>query len=136
MQPLSNTLGLFLSVKAGKILQRSFLAFLLCTLVSHAQAETRVFDINIKNGVIPSTDRLMRVQKDDQVTLRIESDLDGEFHIHAYQIDLPIKAGAKTIHSFKAFATGRYRVEWHPEIKRGKSSHHADSLAHFEVFPK
>ena len=126
----------FVSAKTGKILQRSLLSFFLCTLVSHAQAEARVFDINIKNSVMPSTDRLMRVQKDDQVTLRIESDLDGELHIHAYQIAINIKAGIKKTHSFKAFATGRYRVEWHPEIKRGKGGHHEDSLALFEVFPK
>jgi len=136
MQLKSNALEWFVSVKIGKILQGFLLSFLLCTLVSHAQAETRAFDINIKNGVIPSADRLMRVQKDDQITWRIESDLDGELHIHAYQIDLSIKAGVKTTHSFKAFATGRYRVEWHPEMKRVKGTHHQDSLALLEVFPK
>ena len=136
MQLSSNAFEWFVSVKIGKILQRSLLTFLLCTLVSHAQAETRAFDINIKNGVIPSADRLMRVQKDDQITWIIESDLDGELHIHAYQIDLSIKAGVKKTYSFKAFATGRYRVEWHPEIKRVKGTHHQDSLALLEVFPK
>ena len=123
-------------MKIGKILQRCLLPLLLCTLVSHAQAEARVFNINIKKGVIPSADRLMRVQKDDQITWRIESDSDGELHIHAYQIDLTIKAGVKKTYSFKAFATGRYRVEWHPESERGQGIHHEDSLALFEVFPK
>ena len=136
MRLLSNALGWFASVKVGKILQRCLLPLLLCTLVSHVQAEARVFNINIKNGVIPSADRVIRVQKDDQITWRIDSDADGELHIHAYQIDLTIKAGVKKTHSFKAFATGRYRVEWHPESERGQGIHHEDSLALFEVFPK
>ena len=110
-------------MKVGKILQRCLLPLLLCTLVSHVQ-------------VIPSADRVIRVQKDDQITWRIDSDADGELHIHAYQIDLTIKAGVKKTHSFKAFATGRYRVEWHPESERGQGIHHEDSLALFEVFPK
>ena len=136
MRLLSDVLGWLPSLKMRKILQRCLLPFLLFALVSHAQAEARVFNINIKNGVIPSADRLMRVQKDDQITWRIESNSDGELHIHAYQIDLTIKAGVKKVHSFKAFATGRYRVEWHPESERGLGIHHEDSLALFEVFPK
>jgi len=136
MRLSSNVLRWLASLRIGKTLQRCLLPLLLSTLVSHAQAEARVFNINIKNGVIPSADRLMRVQKDDQITWRIDSNADGELHIHAYQIDLTIKAGVKKLYSFKAFATGRYRVEWHPESERGKGIHHEDSLALFEVFPK
>ncbi|WP_173955262.1 hypothetical protein [Polynucleobacter tropicus] len=77
----------------------------------------------------------MRVKKGDQVIWKIRSDAEGELHIHAYQIDLTVKPGVEKKHVFTAFATGRYRVEWHPENERGKGIHHQESLASFEVFP-
>lgn len=99
------------------------------------QAESKLFQVNIQGGSLPQSDRVMRVQKGDQITWKIKSDADGELHIHAYQIDLTIKAGIEKIYAFKAFATGRFRVEWHPESERGKGIHHQESLARLEVFP-
>lgn len=136
MPLLSNVLGWRVSVKIEKILQRCLLPLLLCMLASQVHAEDRVFNINIKNGTLPSAEKLMRVKKGDQVTWKILSDADGQLHIHAYHIELNIQSGVKKVHSFQAFATGRYRVDWHPESERGKGIHREEGLALFEVFPK
>jgi hypothetical protein len=110
-----------------------FLLFYIFSLQSHA--EDRIFRIDIKDGKIPHSEKVMRVKKGDQITWKVKSDADGELHIHAYQIDLTIKMGTEKSHIFKAYATGRFRVEWHPERERGKGIHHQESLALFEVFP-
>lgn len=111
--------------------------FLICLAGFSGQlfAEDKIFRIDIKNGALPPSEKVMRSKKGDQITWRIKSDADGELHIHAYQIDLTIKAGVEKVHTFKSFATGRFRVEWHPESERGKGIHHQESLALFEVFP-
>ncbi len=77
----------------------------------------------------------MRVKKGDRITWRVQSDAEGELHIHAYQIDLTLTPGVRKVYVFKAFATGRFRVEWHPESERGKGIHHQEGLALLEVFP-
>jgi hypothetical protein len=117
------------------VFHRCLLLFWLAIFSSSSFGEERLFNINIKDGQIPSSERVMRVKKGDQVTWKIKSDAEGELHIHAYQIDLTIKPGLEKRHTFSAFATGRFRVEWHPESERGKGIHHQESLALFEVFP-
>ena len=111
-----------------------FFALVFC-LSSHVYAEDRLFEINIKEGRIPQSERVMKVKKGDQITWRVQSDAEGELHIHAYQIDLTVMPRVRKVHVFKAFATGRFRVEWHPESERGKGIHHQEGLALLEVFP-
>jgi hypothetical protein len=118
------------------LLRRCLLFVLIFGLSSQLYAEERLFNIDIQRGKISQSERLMRVKKGDQVTWRVKSDAEGELHIHAYQIDLTLIPGVQKVHTFNAFATGRFRVEWHPESERGKGIHHQDSLALLEVFPK
>ena len=113
---------------------RLFFVLVFC-LSSHVYAQDRLFDINIKEGHIPQSERVMKVKKGDRITWRVQSDAEGELHIHAYQIDLTVRPGIRKVHVFQAFATGRFRVEWHPESERGKGIHHQESLALLEVFP-
>lgn len=118
-----------------RVFHRCLFLFALAVFSTHVYAEDRLFNINIKDGKIPATERVMRVKKGDSVTWKVRSDAQGELHIHAYQIDLTIKPGLEKRHTFNAFATGRFRVEWHPESERGRGIHHQESLALFEVFP-
>ncbi|QKM64220.1 hypothetical protein DCO17_02625 [Polynucleobacter tropicus] len=114
---------------------RYLFLFSIAFFSSQLCAESRLFNIQIQDGKVPPSERVMRVKKGDQVIWKIRSDAEGELHIHAYQIDLTVKPGVEKKHVFTAFATGRYRVEWHPENERGKGIHHQESLASFEVFP-
>jgi hypothetical protein len=123
------------SMNLYSVIYRCLLLFAFSIFSAQSYAEDRLFNIDIKAGKIPSSERVMRVKKGDHVTWRVRSDAEGELHIHAYQIDLTIKPGEEKRHAFKAFATGRFRVEWHPESERGKGIHHQESLALLEVFP-
>ncbi len=118
------------------LFRRCLLCLLICGFSSQLYAEDRLFNIDIQGGKISQSEKLMRVKKGDQITWRVKSDTEGELHIHAYQIDLTLIPGVQKVHTFNAFATGRFRVEWHPESERGKGIHHQESLALLEVFPK
>ncbi len=55
----------------------------------------------------------IRVTQGDMVTLRIESERTGQFHLHGYDLEKSIPAGEATDFFFTADATGRYRITMH-----------------------
>jgi len=114
---------------------RLALASILMLVALTCQAAEKEFELNIQNGKVSKGLYLMKVQKGDQIRWKVLSDVDGELHIHAYHVDQIIKAQKPTLYSFIATATGRYRVEWHPESERGKGVHHSEPLALLEVYP-
>ena len=111
---------------------------------NHAVIE-KVFALDITAGKTPATQQAIRVEKNDLVKLRISSDTAGEVHLHAYRQDIKLVPGTPAEISFKAHATGRFRIEWHvaagTEIKAATAAasagaHHAPPLAVLEVRPK
>ena len=48
----------------------------------------------------------------DTVTINITSDVDGEVHLHGYDIAFDTKAGQVVSHTFKAVNTGDFPIEW------------------------
>ena len=108
-------------------------------------AAENVFALDITAGKTPAAQQAIRVQKNDLVTLRIKSDTAGQLHLHAYRQDIKLAPGTPAELSFKAHATGRFRIEWHgaagKEIKATNAAtsagaHHAPPLAVLEVRPK
>ena len=111
-------------------------------------AAEKVFALDITAGKTPAAQQAIRVQKNDLVKLRIKSDTAGEVHLHAYRQDIKLAPGTPAEISFKAHATGRFRIEWHgaagTEIKAANAAkaatstgaHHAPPLAVLEVRPK
>jgi len=95
-------------------------------------------NVPIADGVIPKTLRLIQVRKGDRLRWRISSDTAGEFHLHAYRLSATLQAGQTTEMAFTAFATGRFRLEWHSASGTSAPSvgHHAPPLAFFEVLPR
>ena len=123
-------------MKTISLFRGCFFSALIFCFSSHVEAKDWFFNLNIKDGQIAQAERLMRVKKGDQITWRIQSDTKGELHMHAYQIDLTVIPGVQKVHIFKAFASGRFRIEWHPEGDRARAIHHKDSFALLEVFPE
>ena len=80
----------------------------------------------------------MRVEKNDLVKLRLSSDTAGEVHLHAYRQDARLVPGTPAEITFKAHATGRFRIEWHAAADKNAKAgaHHAPPLAVLEVRPK
>jgi hypothetical protein len=52
------------------------------------------------------------VHQNDNVTINISSDTDGEVHLHGYDIAFDTKAGQVVSHMFKAINTGKFDIEW------------------------
>lgn len=48
----------------------------------------------------------------DNVTINVSSDTDGEVHLHGYDIHFETKAGQTVSHTFKAINTGSFDIEW------------------------
>ena len=95
-------------------------------------------DLSITDGLLAKELRLIKIRKGDQLRFRISSDTAGEFHLHAYRLRAPLQAGQTTELAFTAFATGRFRLEWHSASDIGAPSggHHAPPLAFLEVQPR
>ena len=102
-----------------------------------ADSAQQTFSLAISQGIVPAQQRVLRVEKDDMVRLRVASNASGEIHLHGYRLELKVTAAGESELTFKAHATGRYRIEWHPagETEK-KGDHHGPPLATLEVRPK
>lgn len=79
---------------------------------------------------------MLRVTKGSAVQLRLTSDTDGVIHLHGYRLETKVTPGDTSELSFKAHATGRYRIEWHPAGGDKQGNHHGPPLATLEVRPR
>lgn len=50
--------------------------------------------------------------QNDMVTVNLTSDMDGEVHLHGYDIPFENKAGVVTTKKFKADKSGDFEIEW------------------------
>lgn len=119
-------------------------ARLLLILIAIATADTlaadppeKSFTLAITRGVVSREQRVLRVDKDDAVRIRLTSDAPGAIHLHGYRLEAKLTPGNPAELAFKAYATGRYRIEWHGAGNAGGSGgHHSAPLANLEVRPK
>jgi hypothetical protein len=97
----------------------------------------KFFELAVPRSAAPAKPRVLRVEKDDAVRLRVTSEVAGEVHLHGYRIELKLAPGMPGELAFKARATGRYRIEWHPAGEApAKDDHHGPALAILEVRPQ
>ena len=95
------------------------------------------FDIKIEHGRVPDTMRLIRVNEGDVVKLRWTSDQPLILHLHGYDIEKRIAAGAVTEFAFTAYATGRFPIHVHaPGAAAGGHAQEDAQLAIIEVYPR
>jgi len=121
---------------AVSALLASALSLCLMTAVG-AEPAVKSFELTIPRSAAAVQARVLRVEKDDRVRLRIKSEVAGEIHFHAYRIDAKVTPGIPAELSFNARASGRFRIEWHPTGAAAKKGHHhAPPFATLEVRPK
>jgi hypothetical protein len=102
-----------------------------------AEPPPKTFELAITRSAAPAKPRVLRVQKDDVVRLRVASEVAGEVHIHGYRLELKLAPGIPQDLTFNARATGRYRIEWHAAGEAQEASgHHGAPVAVLEVHPK
>ena len=95
------------------------------------------FDIKIEHGRVPDTMRLIRVNEGDVVKLRWTSDQPHVLHLHGYDVEKRIVAGAVTELTFTAYATGRFPIHVHAQGTAVAGHAHEDApLAIIEVYPR
>ena len=101
------------------------------TIIRAAGAgETRVFDIALRDGEIANAETTIRVAEGDNVELRWSSDGAVGLHLHGYDIEVEVEAGATGTMAFEAYATGRF-----PIVAHGHGASHAP-FAYLEVHPE
>jgi hypothetical protein len=114
------------------------LALLLITTGSAGvPAAELTFNIKIERGRVPDTMRLIRVNEGDVVKLRWTSDQPLILHLHGYDIEKCIAAGAVTEFAFTAYATGRFPIHVHAQgAAAGGHAHEDAPLVIIEVYPR
>ena len=73
----------------------------------------------------------IRVKQGDMVTLKIDAEDDGEFHLHGYDIEQNIDGDAVASFYFVADATGRFKITFH-HSKKGDDKHKEGNHGHEE----
>ena len=69
------------------------------------------FDVTVTGGTAMKPGEL-NVHQNDTVTINITSDIDGEVHLHGYDVPFDNTAGTVTTQTFKAVNTGDFEIEW------------------------
>ena len=103
----------------------------------HVNAAQINANLNLTSGLASVGQQLIKAKKDDVIYLKVKSNESGELHLHAYQLEIKVSENEVKDVSFKAFATGRFTFEWHPnKVNNSKQMHHKEPLAMLEVFPQ
>jgi hypothetical protein len=98
-------------------------------LTAAAGAESRIFELQLKDGRLPETQRLLKVQQGDEVTLKWTTDRPFTLHVHGYDLEAKLAPPAAAELRFTAKATGRFPMEIHgPGVER--------TVGHLEVHPR
>ncbi len=83
------------------------------TPVSTPSANVQVVEISLKDGkATPNGDRLT-VEKGTLLRLEITSDHADEVHVHGYDVEIPVKAGATVTKDITLDQVGRFEIESH-----------------------
>jgi hypothetical protein len=108
----------------------------LCFTSFNCFAKDITTSLDLIKGVVPKSQQLIKANKDDVIQIKVTSDEPGEFHLHAYQLDLKLSPKESQTLKFKAYATGRFQFEWHPAANATPApAHRHEPLAKLEVFP-
>ena len=107
-----------------------------CFIFLNSYAKEISTSLDLTKGVVPKSQQLIKAKKDDVIQIKVTSDEPGEFHLHAYQLDLKLSPKEAQTLKFKAYATGRFQFEWHPAANATPApAHRHEPLAKLEVFP-
>ena len=102
---------------------------------SKTEPQARSFELEIAQGKLNLNPAVIKVNQDDQVTLKIRTDEAGLFHLHGYDLEVEIKPGQSAEMAFTANATGKFDIELHPERMEGMGGE-GIMLGSLEVQPR
>ena len=70
-----------------------------------------VLNVTVTGGKTMSPS-VLSANQNDNVTINVTSDTDGEVHLHGYELSISAKAGKTVSQTFKADKTGGFPIEW------------------------
>ena len=82
--------------------------------------------INVVNGQPQGGVKTVSFKKNDQVVLKVNSDVADEIHVHGYDLMKDVEKGGSVTFNFKATIEGRFEVELED---------HKEQIAEVEVTP-
>ena len=92
--------------------------------------EARRFNMRIEKGRLAGGLKTIQVRRDDNVEIHWTADRRTIVHLHGYNIETEVDAGASKAMSFRAHASGRFPIETHGEGGRHRV------LIYLEVHPR
>ena len=90
-------------------------------------AEPAAIELAVANGQVVGGAKVVRLKRDDAVTLTVRSDKADELHVHGYNLHADVVPGKPSTLKFIAKRTGRFSMELH---KSGVE------LGALEIYPK
>ncbi len=116
--------------------RRAVLALLLALGATPVLAqEPRRLDLAVAGGAVAPGQRVIKAVRGEKLLLRVTSDRPGAIHLHGYDIELTLAAGAPTEVLVTARAAGRFAAYFHPQGEAA-SKRHGPALFHLDVMPK
>jgi hypothetical protein len=99
------------------------------------EPQARSFDLEVAHGKLTLNPPVIKVNQDDQVTLKIRGNEEGLFHLHGYDLPVKVTPGQTAELAFTANATGKFDIEFHPESAEGMGGE-GMMLGSLEVQPR
>ncbi len=75
--------------------------------------EDLTFDVTIEHDAWDVSDDIIKVKQGDHVTINVESDEQGGFHLHGYDLYNEVAPGEPMTFEFTADATGNFEIQFH-----------------------
>ena len=96
------------------------------TTATTEEAQESLVSVRFSEGQLsPET---IQVKHGDDVTLGLETDRPGSFHIHGYDLEQEARVGEVTEFQFVANATGRFRINFHGQAMTPMAMEEGESM--------
>ena len=115
--------GTTLPRAAAAVVTLAITAVLLAACGGSSEPENLTFNLQIKENEWNLDADGIQVNQGDTVNLNIESDVDGNIHVHGYDLTVEVTADTPGALEFLANATGRFSITYHFE---GTDSEHEE----------
>jgi plastocyanin len=133
IKPTEYLMNIKKSTLTALLMAVGLIAMIAATACGGGDPEELDLPVSITGGVMdPGT---IKVKQGDMVTLKINADEGGEFHLHTYDIEADIPAATVTDFYFVAEATGRFKITYHAQNEEHEEETHGGIFKSHELAP-
>lgn len=90
-------------------------------VAQNTEPVAKLVEVSVTNRLLAPN--VVTVTEGETVTIRVNTDETGEFHISGYEIENDMETGTLLEFSFLADKPGRYNFELHPKTDEAAESH-------------